>query len=729
MISQPPPVGVRPSFVRRTALAALALGLALPTALAQVPTVTTPEDQSKAGECYPEVVVEITNGTETLRKITTLDTGAQYALLTKKCADLISAVDGTEVSIKLGPLSALDDAFPGNGADGKPKVLKDSQVLEADDVDSDELCDAVTKKLAVAEIFDAIGMAWIDMADKTFVLDPCCKSKQKFKRFKSYEVKFFDKDSEDIPDSTVCVPVTLTEFGNFLTGDDSPRPLASGSAQDGTNDAEATTKILVDSGAIGSRITPDYAEAVTGMTHNVGDVITIDEIEIGTGTDKVVIKNVKFTVSNANKDHRDMLIGQNVLQHFETVWALNDATPKVGFTKKISKGKATTKQDVKAVTKESSGLWVEPVEGASSLQPLSGGPAGYVHQSPAGHLLVGRTNSVQRLSGDGITLSVINSPMLNDPRGIATDGNLVYVATVFDQIMIFDETDTLLGQITNVSLIDIREIAFGPEGDLWAASAINDLVVRMDPTTGAVIDTFSDPALNEPTGLAFTSEGFLFVSGRLSNNVMLLDPLATTPSFAPFVSGLARPAGITVEDAGVKESAPRGVASEYGMAQLWVVEELANRVRGFGAEGDVVGTIPTPGPADDVVIFTRRWPIANMGCALPGVSGEPVFEGSGSMLGGSTLVLALNDAAPSTLAVLFGSITSIPTAFKGGVLKTVPPILEISLVTSPFGQVTIPALIPSGLPGGFELFLQYGIADGAAVAGVSLSNALAISFP
>jgi hypothetical protein len=74
--------------------------------------------------------------------------------------------------------------------------------------------------------------------------------------------------------------------------------------------------------------------------------------------------------------------------------------------------------------------------------------------------------------------------------------------------------------------------------------------------------------------------------------------------------------------------------------------------------------------------------------------------------------------------VLFISLSDNPTPFKGGLLKPVPSILELNLVTGAPGSILLPFLWPTGIPSGISFYFQYAIADAAAVQGVALSNAL-----
>jgi hypothetical protein len=110
--------------------------------------------------------------------------------------------------------------------------------------------------------------------------------------------------------------------------------------------------------------------------------------------------------------------------------------------------------------------------------------------------------------------------------------------------------------------------------------------------------------------------------------------------------------------------------------------------------------------------------------ALPGASGDPKLMGDGSMADGSQNVLSLTNAAPNALAILFVAPSSVPTPFKGGLILPDPSIPPTYAVTSATGEITFRFTMPPGMPSGTEAWLQWGIADAAAVQGVALSNAV-----
>jgi hypothetical protein len=84
--------------------------------------------------------------------------------------------------------------------------------------------------------------------------------------------------------------------------------------------------------------------------------------------------------------------------------------------------------------------------------------------------------------------------------------------------------------------------------------------------------------------------------------------------------------------------------------------------------------------------LSAQW--ADLGYGLAGTDGVPSLVGQGMLETGSAGTLKLAHAKPGALALLFISVQSIPTPFKGGVLATVPPLLSFTLFTSPSGTIT-----------------------------------------
>jgi Protein of unknown function (DUF642) len=134
----------------------------------------------------------------------------------------------------------------------------------------------------------------------------------------------------------------------------------------------------------------------------------------------------------------------------------------------------------------------------------------------------------------------------------------------------------------------------------------------------------------------------------------------------------------------------------------------------------------TPSPITeaglDGVVLTPVF--SDAGAGLAGLNGVPLLTGTGTLAAGSAGSLSLTSARPSSPAILFISVASTPTPFKGGTLIPVPALLTVSLFTNGGGGLLLPFLWPSGMPPETSIYFQYAIQDAAAIHGVALSNGL-----
>jgi len=121
--------------------------------------------------------------------------------------------------------------------------------------------------------------------------------------------------------------------------------------------------------------------------------------------------------------------------------------------------------------------------------------------------------------------------------------------------------------------------------------------------------------------------------------------------------------------------------------------------------------------------------IETVGSGTPGVAGHPDLLMFGDLSGGSTLSVSFRDGAPNAVSLLFVSLSSTPTPFKGGWLHTVPIVLSIVVPTDPAGSWWLDLIWPTALPSGVQLWNQVGVVDGTASSGASLSNAVQLTAP
>lgn len=127
-------------------------------------------------------------------------------------------------------------------------------------------------------------------------------------------------------------------------------------------------------------------------------------------------------------------------------------------------------------------------------------------------------------------------------------------------------------------------------------------------------------------------------------------------------------------------------------------------------------------------VFDLDSPWGDLGHALAGTSGEPRLTGSGTLVGGEPMEIRLGNALPSAPAFLFLGIAALDfTPFYGGTLVPdfiAPPGQIVVVTTNGHGGVTLGANWPASLPVGFEVYLQYWIADAGGPFGFSASNGL-----
>ncbi len=129
------------------------------------------------------------------------------------------------------------------------------------------------------------------------------------------------------------------------------------------------------------------------------------------------------------------------------------------------------------------------------------------------------------------------------------------------------------------------------------------------------------------------------------------------------------------------------------------------------------------------VLFLEGDTWSDLGFALAGAPGVPVLSGDGSLAPLTAGSLDLSNAAAASPAMLFLSTFNNPSAFKGGLLVPVPPLLQVLFFTDGTGALSLPFTWPFGPPSGTTFYFQYAIQDAGAVKGVALSNALAGTTP
>jgi hypothetical protein len=144
---------------------------------------------------------------------------------------------------------------------------------------------------------------------------------------------------------------------------------------------------------------------------------------------------------------------------------------------------------------------------------------------------------------------------------------------------------------------------------------------------------------------------------------------------------------------------------------------------------DQASNMVTTAPISFVQTSTGQALLLGVGEGTPGVFRRPRLDLRGTLVGGTTLSATLRDASPASLAAWFFSLSSTPLAFKGGLLHTVP-VLDVPFVaTNAGGQLHVETTWPGGLPAGVSFWTQFAVADGTALKGATLSNAVRATTP
>ncbi|MCB9897948.1 MAG: hypothetical protein H6825_08090 [Planctomycetes bacterium] len=120
----------------------------------------------------------------------------------------------------------------------------------------------------------------------------------------------------------------------------------------------------------------------------------------------------------------------------------------------------------------------------------------------------------------------------------------------------------------------------------------------------------------------------------------------------------------------------------------------------------------------------------DLGGALAGLGGTtPALAGAGPLSGGSANAFVLTDARASSVAHLVLGVAQFGAPFKGGTLVPSPDLVLFGLPVDAGGALTIPFVMPPGLPSGASVYAQLWVVDAAGPAGFAASNGLRATTP
>lgn len=138
------------------------------------------------------------------------------------------------------------------------------------------------------------------------------------------------------------------------------------------------------------------------------------------------------------------------------------------------------------------------------------------------------------------------------------------------------------------------------------------------------------------------------------------------------------------------------------------------------------GTNPS-GQKEAFKLTLPRETWSHEGQALAGTKGDPTLRGTGAMLVNLPVRLELNNVRNSAPALLVIGLGRVDAPFAGGTLVPFPHAIVTGLATGQQGKLVLSSPWVSGVPAGQDLFFQYWILDSVGPAGMSASNALAVT--
>jgi YVTN family beta-propeller protein len=170
---------------------------------------------------------------------------------------------------------------------------------------------------------------------------------------------------------------------------------------------------------------------------------------------------------------------------------------------------------------------IDPLKGiVVQTIPVGSSPSGITTGNGAVWVANSLDGTVSRI--DPKTNTVVQPiPVGNGPAGIVYAAGSVWVANTGDDTI--TKIDAASGVPAKKPLsIAATELAFGA-GTLWASQRTANRVVRIDPTSGNVVQSI--PVGNGPAGLAFGS-GAAWVANSLDGTVSKIDPRTNSVAWA-----------------------------------------------------------------------------------------------------------------------------------------------------------------------------------------------------
>jgi streptogramin lyase len=123
------------------------------------------------------------------------------------------------------------------------------------------------------------------------------------------------------------------------------------------------------------------------------------------------------------------------------------------------------------------------------------------------------------------------------------DGNLYVASASTNAILRYDPTGEFLGAFVpsaSGGLSTPWDLAFGPDGDLYVSSSGNGEVLRYDGSTGAFLNVVAS-GLSTPAGLTFGPDGSLYIANEGTNEVLRYNSSGLSSFVTAGSGGLSQP--------------------------------------------------------------------------------------------------------------------------------------------------------------------------------------------
>jgi trimeric autotransporter adhesin len=272
-------------------------------------------------------------------------------------------------------------------------------------------------------------------------------------------------------------------------------------------------------------------------------------------------------------------------------------------------------------------------------------PQGIAIDSAANLYIADSGNNAVRKITPGGTISTIAS-QLNNPLSVAVDGQgSVYIADSGNNQIV--EVNAAGNASTFAKLAGVLAVALDGSGNVVAADASQIWAIAVD-STGNTSATSIASGLTTPGGLAFASDGTLFIADGGANVIRELSTAGTLSAIAGNgTAGFSGDGGLALD---AELSAPAGLATGAN-GMLLVADTANNRIRSLtpAAAADVATIAPLNAASLAVGPIAPGEIITIFGAGFDASNTQLLFDGQPATLF-YTSATQINALAPATLA-------------------------------------------------------------------------------